>query len=286
EVTLRSDLRAVSPNFLDVLQIPLVQGRNFTRTDRAETPRVALVNQTLAKRLDASGNVIGQSIRIGNAVTSPLVEIVGVVADTRWWGTTLDPLNEVYIPLAQDRASFGFTIVQSSLSATEVTAAVRKSFYAAMPGASLTADRRAIPLEELIGRSIAGPRFSAALMASFSATALILAAIGLFGMVAYSASQRRRELGVRTALGARPRDLIVTSVRAAIVLTAVGIATGLAAAAYLTRFVESQLYAIAPLDLPTFATAAIVMLLAAACAAYVPARAAAHADPMQSLRYE
>ena len=286
EVALRSDLRAVSLNLFDILQIPLVQGRNFTRADRAEAPRVALVNQTLARRLDASGNVIGQSIRIGNALASPLAEIVGIVADTRWWGMTLDPLNEVYIPLAQDRASFGFLFVRSERSDSEVTAAVRRSFYAAMPGAALSADRRAVPLDELIGRSIAGPRFSAALVASFSVIALILSGIGLFGLVAYSVARRRRELGVRTALGARPRDLIVTTVRTAVVLTAVGIVTGLGAAAYLTRFIESELYAIEPLDLPTFAGAAIIMLLAAACAAYIPARTAAHADPMQSLRYE
>jgi putative ABC transport system permease protein len=286
EVTMRAEPRAVSLNYLEMLQIPLVRGRDFAATDSAESPRVALVNQTLARRLAPEGDVLARTIRVGTAVTAPLYEIVGVVADTRWWGMTLEPLNEVYTPLAQDRASFGFVIVHSPLDMTAATSAIRTTFRAAVPGASMLAERGAVALDEMIGRSIAGPRFSAALIGSFSATALILAAIGLFGLVAYSVSQRRQELGIRTALGARSADLIRTSMQSAIALTAIGIASGLAASAYLTRFVESQLYAIEPLDLPTFAAAAMVMLVAAALAAYLPARRAAHLDPMSALRSE
>jgi putative ABC transport system permease protein len=105
-------------------------------------------------------------------------------------------------------------------------------------------------------------------------------------MVAYTVSQRRREFGVRTALGARPADLVSDSMRSALVPTIIGIAIGLSMAAYVTRFVESQLYGIAPLDVPTFGVAALIMLVAAGAAAYLPARAAGKADPMQSLRYE
>jgi putative ABC transport system permease protein len=286
EVTLRSELRAVSRNYLQLLEIPLVRGRQFAATDRAEAPRVALVNETLARSIAPAGDVLGRSIRVGTAVTAPMYEIVGVVADTRWWGMTLEPLNEVYTPLAQDRASFGFVIVESPLDITATTTAIRSTFRAAVPGASMRAEQRAVTLDEMIGRSVAGPRFSATLIGSFSATALILATIGLFGLVAYSVSQRRQELGIRSALGARPADLIRTSVRTAVALTATGIASGLAASAYLTRFVESQLYAIEPLDPPTFAAAAVVMLVAAALAAYLPARRAAHTDPMSALRYE
>lgn len=123
-------------------------------------------------------------------------------------------------------------------------------------------------------------------MTAFSATALLLAVIGLFGLVAYSVSQRHRELALRAALGARPRDLVVTTMRSAVALTAMGIVLGLIAGAYLTRFIESQLYAIEPLDVPTFAGAALVMMLMAGVAAYVPARRAVQTDPMTALRHE
>ena len=286
EIALRVEPRAVSLNYFQLLQIPLVLGRAFAATDTAEAPRVAIVNHTLARRLAPSGNVLGQSIRVGTAVTAPVYDIVGVVRDTRWWGMTLEPLNEVYTPLAQDRASFGFVIVHSPLDLAALTRTIKTTFHAALPGAALPAERQAVALDAMIGRSIAGPRFSATLIGSFSVTALLLAAFGLFGLVAYSVSQRRQELGVRMALGAQPHDLIRASMHSAVVLTAIGIASGLAAGAYLTRFVESQLYAVRPLDPPTFAGAALVMLIAAALASYLPARRAAHADPMTALRYE
>ena len=199
---------------------------------------------------------------------------------------TLEPLNEVYTALAQARVSYGFVIVHSQLDTASLTRAIRTSFYDAWPGAALPPARGAIPLDEMIGRSVAGPRFIAVLIGSFSTMTLILAVTGLFGLVAYSLSQRRQELGIRIALGARPADLLMMSMRWGIGLTAVGIASGLLLAMYLTRFLESQLYGIGRLDPWTFAAAALVMLGAAALATYLPARTAAYTDPMTALRYE
>ena len=284
--TLRADVRAISLNYLNLLEIRLLEGRRFEVTDRAQTPRVALVNRTLARRLGAGGPVIGQSIRIGNNTATPLYEIVGIVADTRWWSTTLAPLNEVYIPLEQHHGLFGFVIVKSDLDVSTITRTIRTAFHAALPGASLPAARMAVPLDEMVRRSVSGPRFNATLAGSFSALTIVLAVVGLFGLVAYSVSQRRQELGIRAALGASPRDLVAEVMRSAMLLTAAGIVTGLAIGAYLTRFVESQLYAIDPLDVRTFAGAAILMMLAAGAASYWPARRAARADPMKALRVQ
>jgi ABC-type antimicrobial peptide transport system permease subunit len=155
-----------------------------------------------------------------------------------------------------------------------------------MPDASIRPTQRAVPLGEMVSQSVARQRFSATLIGAFSAVAFALAVTGLFGLVMYSMTQRRRELGIRTALGAAPPTLIATGMRSAIVLTAIGIAAGLGVGAYVTRFVESQLYAIEPLDVPTFAAAAVVMLAAAAVAAYVPAWRAVRNDPVASLRDE
>ena len=282
----RADVRAVSANLFDLLEMPLVRGRAFTSADGAASPRVAIVNQRLAHRLAPGGNVLGRTVQIGSAAAAPAYQIVGVVTDARSLGTSVDILNEVYVPYAQRMPTITYLILSSPLDSGALTASIRKEIHSVMPELPLRGDQRARPMEELVRRELAGPRFSATLMSAFSATALLLAAIGLFGLVAYSVSQRRRELGIRAALGARPRDLVMTTMRSAVTLTAIGIASGLMAGAYLTRFVESQLYAIRPLDLPTFGGAAIVMLIAAGLAAYVPARRAVRADPMTALRYE
>jgi putative ABC transport system permease protein len=138
-------------------------------------------------------------------------------------------------------------------------------------------------MTETVRQSQAVPRFSATLIGVFSAMALLLAAISVFGLVAYSVSQRRLEFGIRAALGARPRDLTLTAVRSAVVLTAVGILGGLGAAVYLSRFVESYLYGIRRLDLPTFAGAAALMIVVACLAALIPARRAMRASLRESM---
>jgi putative ABC transport system permease protein len=284
--TLRTEYRAVTSNFFQLLQMPLLQGRPFDARDGAESPRVAIVNENLARRLAPNVSVLGQSIRVGRATPAPLYQIIGVVADTRSFGTTLDVLNEVYTPFAQDRASFAWLVVHSSLDTLALTKVIRSEMQTVMPNAALRPSERAISLDEMVGRSVAAQRFSATLIGAFSALAFALAVIGLFGLVMYSMSERRRELGIRAALGAVPADLIAAGMRSAIALTGLGIVIGLAAGAYVTRFVESQLYAIEPLDLPTFAAAAFVMLAAAAVAAYVPAQRAIRNDPIAALRYE
>jgi ABC-type antimicrobial peptide transport system permease subunit len=217
---------------------------------------------------------------------SPTFQIVGIVGDTRWWGTTVAPLNEVYLPFAQDRASFGFVIVRSDLDTVAVTRAIKGAFAVVLPGAALPASRRAVTMDDLIGQSIAGPRFNATLVSSFSALALALAVIGLFGLVACSVSQRRHELGIRSALGARPMDLIAMMMRSALTLTAIGIVIGLIACRYLTRFIESQLYGVTQSDAAMLGPVAMLMILAAGLAAYWPARRAALDDPMKALRHQ
>jgi putative ABC transport system permease protein len=280
------DLRAISPDFFQLLQMLLARGRIFTSADRLESPGVAIVNETLARKLALRGEVLGKKVAVGSWGALPEYEIVGVVSDVRSSGTTTEVQDEIYIPHAQSKFFFGYVIVRSALDSAALEPLLRKEIRFWAPTSPYVPWSTATPLKDLIDRSLAGPRFSATLISAFSAMALMLAAIGLFGLVAYSVSQRRRELGIRAALGARPADLILAVTRLAVALTAVGLIVGLAAAAYLTRFVASQLYAVDPLNAPTFLAAAVLMLAVAGLASYIPARRAVRVGPMTALRYD
>jgi putative ABC transport system permease protein len=282
--TLTADVRAVSANYHQLLRIPLRRGRTFTTLDGQSAAAVAIVNETLARRLDTSGNVIGKTVRVGRTASARDYEIVGVVADTRTNGTDLDILNEIHVPYAQRGHSFGFLIVQSGIDQGQLTRLLRSEIRKAAPALPLLETKTALPMSELLRTSLAGPRFSAALVTTFSAIAMLLAAMGVFGLVSYAVSQRRQEFGIRSALGARPRNLALTAMYSTLVLSAFGVALGLAAAAFLTRFFETQLYAVEPLDAPTFIGAGVLMLVISGIAAALPARQALRIDPMATLR--
>lgn len=287
-----ADVRSVSPNFFRLFNMPLQRGRHFTAGDGPESmPRVAIVNETLARRLARGGGVLGRRVQIGGTRTqpapnAPLHEIVGVVADARSSGSTADIWNEIYVPLVQSNPSYGYVIVRSELEGGTLDRVLRQEIRTLFPQWIDDPLVRATSMEELVDRSLAAPRFSATLITAFSANALLLTAIGVFGLVAYSVSQRHSELGIRAALGARSRDLLVLTMRSAAASTAVGVAVGLAGAAYLTQFIESQLYATAPRDASTFIGSAVVMLCIACVAAYIPSRRAARTDPLVALRYQ
>jgi putative ABC transport system permease protein len=283
---LTAQARTVSAAFFDLMRMPLLRGRSFSSHDRVSAPRVAVVNQRMAERLSPAGEVIGRRIVIGRSGTAAPLEVVGVIANARTTGTTAEPVNEVYVPLAHGSVDIVYVIAESSLDAAAFTALIRREIRQALPGVALRREQAAVSMADRMQRALAAPRLTATLFTAMSAVAMGLAAIGLFGMVAYSVSRRIPELGLRAALGARPRDLVAATTRAALVATATGVAAGLAAGLYLTRFVRHQLYAVDPFDVPTFALAAILMLMVAAVAAYVPARRAATLDPMAALRHD
>ena len=281
---LPADVRAVSANYHELLHIALRRGRTFTLQDEQGSSAVAIVNETLARRLDSSGNVIGRTVRIGRTENAREYEIVGVVANTRTNGTDLEILNEVHVPYVQRGSSFGFLVLRSSLNQGQLTRVLRSEIRGAAPALPMMENRSAQTMADLMRQSLAGPRFSATLATTFSVIAMLLAAMGVFGLVAYAIAQRRQEFGIRSALGARPRDLAITAMRSALLLTAMGVTLGLALAAFLTRFIESQLYAVRPLDAPTFLGAAAATLIVAGMAAAIPARQAVRIDPMTALR--
>ena len=282
---LTADRRAVSSNFFQLLQMPLLRGRIFTSADGPESPGVAIVNEALARRLVPGGDALGRKLRI-RGTPLPAYEIVGVVANARSTGISTETWDEVYIPYPQSSAYFGFLIVRSQLDGAALDAMLREEVRAWAPERPQAPWQTATAMEDLMSRSVAGPRFSATLAGAFSGMALLLAAVGVFGLVAYSVSQGLKEYGIRAALGARPRDLAATAMGSAAALTAAGVVIGLVASIYSTQFIESQLYGIQPLDPLTFLGAGTLMLAAAGLAAYLAARRATRVDPMTALRYE
>jgi putative ABC transport system permease protein len=276
------DARGISPNYHELLHIPLKQGRLFTAADRENSPGVAIVNQTLARRL--GGAVLGRTVRIGRRPAT--FEIVGVVADARSTGENAEILNEIYVPYQQRASNFGFLVIQSPLGAGQLTPHLRRQIRLAAPELPLMDTKSAQALTDLVRQSLAGPRFSATLASAFSAISMLLAAMGVFGLVSYAVAQRKHEFGIRIAIGARPSQLVAIATRSAIALTLVGVTSGLLIASYFTRFVENQLYAVAPLDRPTFIGAALLMLVVAGLAAGIPARRVLRTNPMTALRHE
>jgi len=283
--SLPGERRAVSPNFFALLGMPVLRGRAFSQSDGAGTPRVAVVNQTLARKLGGS-DVLGRRVQVGRSRTAPVYEIVGVARDARSSGASSEILNEVYVPARQAPAAADYLVIRSDLGTGQLTDLIRREIRAAAPATPLRPGRMATSLKQEMSRSFARPRFLATLSAAFSATALLLSALGVFGLVAYSVSQRQQELGIRAAMGARPRDLVVTTLGTVITPCVIGLGAGLLLAAYLTRFVSAELHGVASMDAPTFAGAAALLLLVCATAAAIPTRRAAVMDPMRVLRHD
>lgn len=283
---IEADVRVVTPNYFQLLQIPIVEGRLFEAVEQINGGRGVIVNQTLARKLSSGGKVVGRVIERREREAWVQYRVIGVVADARSSGTTREIWNEMYLPHTLGLETAGYLVFQSSLGAAEIDRLLRDEIYAWDPRVREVPFFKAQRLEDLMSASVAGPRFAATLSGAFSGLALLLAATGVFGLVSYSVSQRLREFGIRAALGAQPRDLLSIALRSAAVSTGTGVAVGLAATIYLVRFVESQLYAVEPLDVPTFAAAGAVMIAVATFSAYLPARHAARIDPAVTLRVE
>jgi putative ABC transport system permease protein len=281
---LEPDIRAVTEDYFEIFEMPLVAGRAFSREGPSPVG-AAIVNETAARKL--GGDVLGRRIKIDGAVASlPAYEIVGIIADARSSGTTTNVRDEVYIPLGQSNPSILYVIVASTVDPVTLDPVIRRELRAVLPDRVDDPMVRLTAMETVIDQALARPRFSATLISVYSAAALVLAAIGIFALIAYSVTERRPELGLRAALGADSRRLLLMILNSTFCLVAVGIGLGLVVAIYLSRFVASQLYGVDALDLPTLVVAAGVMLAVAAAAAFIPACRAALVDPTIALRCE
>jgi putative ABC transport system permease protein len=279
-----ADYTTASPDYFRVMRIPLLHGRLFSGQDSPSHPNVAIISETLARRYFSNQDPVGRQMRFGFPPNSNVPrEIIGVVGDLRDVALSLKPGPMMYVPFAQAPLYGGEVVVRSSSSASSVAAGIRQTVQSIDKDLPVT-DVESFP--EAVGASVAQERFRTWVMSAFSGIALILAAVGIFGVISYSTSQRTHEIGIRIALGAQQRNVLQLILGQGAKLALLGLGVGAVAALPLTRLMASLLYGVSATDPLTFGTVAIVLLSVAVTACYIPARRAMNVDPMVALRHE
>ncbi len=277
-----ANYRVATPNYFKTLGIPLLRGRAFTVRDGEKSPKVALVDQKFADRHFPDRDPIGQGIDIGNG-TDGFYEIVGVVGNIRDASLESIPAPTMYVPFDQAPFSGMSVVVRTAGEPTALAASVRQTIQGidrTLPAFAMT------PLATVVSESVAERRFSMLLLGLFASIALFLAAVGLYGVVAYSVSQRTQEIGLRMAIGAQRSDVLRLVVGGGMKLAVAGVVLGLACALVLARLVATMLYEVTPFDPASYSATALVLLAVAALACYIPARRAMRVDPIVALRQE
>ena len=287
---------SASPGYFSVFKIPLLQGRDFSTQDTTGAAGVVIINQTMAKQYWPKGSPIGQQIVIGKGVgpefEEPARQIIGVVADIRDGGLNRDPRPLMIVPQAQ--VPDGMTALNARIGPIawlvrthgdphQYTAAITEQLRQASGGFPVAHVRT---MDEVVVRSTARQDFNMLLLTIFGACALILAAIGIYGLMAYSVQQRTQEMGIRMALGADRGKIRNLVVRQGMLLAIAGVLIGTGAAFGLTHFIASFLYGVKAWDPLVFVSVPIILALVAFAATWIPAQRASRLDPMEALRIE
>lgn len=285
-------LRFISPNYFKAMGAPLLEGRDFTDRDASGTPRVAIVDQSMAERYWPSNSAVGKRIAYaGVRENKPeWIEIVGVAKNIKYEGVDSKDNPQIYLPCYQPlftdinwRMPPLFLVVRSASPIAGAIANIRAEVAAIDKDQPLSDVKT---MQQRMGDSVARQFFSMLLLGLFATLAMVLALVGIYGIMSYSVSQRTNEIGVRLALGAQTRDIIKLVVREGMVLAVAGVLVGIAGAAALTRLMATLLFNVSALDPFTFAVVPILLAIVAFVACYVPARRATKVDPMVALRYE
>lgn len=289
-----ADFRSISSDYFRTLNIPLLQGRLFAKSDSPNSGKVALINEEFAREKFSKRDPIGQMLNVDGTPR----QIVGVVRDVKSsiYGTDVSsgfPVPAtVFIPLAQDSGAiqefqhYGmpvYIVVRTSLATLSIGHAVEDAIHSAEPELPIGHVKS---MEQILSTSLSFQRFTMTLMSIFAGLALVLATLGIYGVIAYSVTQRTHEIGIRMALGAHPGDVLRMVVRQGITLGGIGVALGIAGALGTTGFLATQLYGVKPSDPLVLAAVSGALIIIALLASYIPARRAASADPLVALRYE
>ncbi|HEX2458348.1 MAG TPA: ABC transporter permease [Vicinamibacterales bacterium] len=277
---LSANYRSVSPDYFRALGIPLLRGRMFTGQDTDKSPMVAIVDDTFVRRHFPNENPIGRGLDIGNG-SDGFYEIVGVVGNVRYNGLDEKATATMYVPSHQDVFSTVWVAVQTTGDPAHVAASARqvvRNIDQALPAFMMS------PLADVVADSVAQQRFSMLLLGLFAGIAVFLAAVGLYGVVGYTVSQRTQEIGVRIAMGAQRGQVLGLVVGGGMKLAVAGVLIGVAGALLLSRLIEKMLFEITPLDATSYLSTSVLLLAIAAVACYIPARRAMRVDPIVALR--
>ena len=279
-VRLRSD--EITPEFFETVGTPLIRGRMFTPADGTNGPQLAIINETMARRLWPADDPVGRRFRFGGP-TNPWFTVVGVVGDMRRQTMEQEALPQMFEPLPQNPSRLVVLLVRTSTDPRGMTATLQAAVRevakdAPVYGVSTLEDRMSV----LGGQR----RFQTSLLLAFAVIALVLAAVGIYGLIRYSVTTRSREIGIRMAVGAHGGDILRLILREGLTLSLAGLLVGLLGAMVLTRFLSSLVYGVTPHDPMTFVAVSVLLTGVAMVASYLPARAAARLDPVAALKYE
>lgn len=277
----------ITPDYFRAMRTPLLNGRVFNSHDTKDSPAVVIVNDVFARKYFHGGSAIGQQIILShgeNEKPTATKEIVGIVGGSRHESLATQPLPEFYIPASQDPSRrMDIVIRTTAIEPRELQASLRNIVHEFDKDLYVPTLE---PLEKRIGATLAQPRFDMFLLGTFATVAMVLAAIGIYGVIAYTVAQRTKEIGIRMALGAQKIDMLTMILRQSFAVIGVGLLAGLFGALAVTRLISSQLYNVSTNDVSIYAIVIIVLSGAALIATYFPARRAMKVDPMEVLRYE
>jgi predicted permease len=267
----------VAPGYFETMKIALLEGRYLDERDAQDRPRTSVINQTMARRYFPEGSPLGRTIQNPHGKS----EVVGVVADVHNQGLDSEPKKQVYLPMRQSPSAGMAVVARTERDPMAFTGTIQGVIWSVDPEQPIY---QLSTMDQILARAVFLPRLSTTLLALFALAALLLSALGIYGVLSYSVTQRTREIGLRMALGAGSGQTIGLVVRNSLGLIVIGGVCGLAAALVLARWMEGILYGIGPFDVPSFGLAALALVTAGLLASLQPALRATSVDPIEALR--